>query len=146
MRPGRFVSIVVLPIVLVTAFARADGDVSLSIPGRASATPSVAADGSFVAIVWGASSPDGATDVFAASSRDGGRVFGAPVRVNDVDGDARLNGEQPPQVGLVRRAGHEPAIAVVWTTKGRQGTRLLQARSDDGGRSFGRSHDRARHG
>ncbi len=125
--------------VLVTAFVRADGDVSLSIPGRTSATPSVAADGSFVAIVWGASSPDGATDVFAASSRDGGRVFGAPVRVNDVDGDARLNGEQPPQVGLVRRAGHEPAIAVVWTTKGRRGTRLLQARSDDGGRSFGRS-------
>ena len=33
----------------------------------------------------------------------------------------------------------EPAIVVVWTTKGAKGTKLLHARSDDGGRSFGRS-------
>ena len=79
---------------------------------------------------------NGATDVFAAVSRDGGRAFGAPVRVNNVEGDARLNGEQPPHVALVPRAGHDPAIVVVWTTKGANGTKLLHSRSDDGGKSF----------
>ena len=53
-----------------------------------------------MAIAWGASTPAGATDVYAAVSRDGGRTFGPPVRVNDVDGEARLNGEQPPRVAL----------------------------------------------
>ena len=53
-----------------------------------------------------------------------------------MDGDARLNGEQPPHVALVPRAGHEPGIVVVWTTKGANGTKLLQSRSDDGGKSF----------
>ena len=64
------------------------------------------------------------------------RAFGAPVRVNNIEGDARLNGEQPPHIALVQRAGREPAIVVVWTTKGPNGTTLLQSRSDDGGRSF----------
>ena len=50
----------------------------------------------------------GTTDVFTAVSRDGGRRFGAPVRVNDIDGDARLNGEQPPHIALVPRTGREP--------------------------------------
>src|SRR5438034_9099201 len=40
------------------------------------------------------------SDVFLAVSRDAGRTFGAPRRVNDTIGDARLNGEQPPQVAL----------------------------------------------
>jgi len=92
---------------------------TLSVPGRASATPSIAADGQFVAVVWGGTLPDGATDVFLAVSRDGGRGFGNPVRVNHVTGDARLNGEQPPYVGLISRPNTDPAIAVVWTTKGR---------------------------
>ena len=70
------------------------------------------------------------------SAATAARAFGAPVRVNNIDGDARLNGEQPPHVALVPRAGREPAIVVVWTTKGANGTTLLQSRSDDGGRSF----------
>src|SRR5207344_1766814 len=59
------------------------------------------------------------------------RTFAAPVRVNDVDGEARLTGEQPPRV-VVRGA----AVTVVWTSKGANGTRLMQSRSDDGGRTF----------
>ena len=109
---------------------------TLTVPGRASATPSIAADGQFVAVVWGGTLPDGTTDVFLAVSRDGGRAFGNPVRVNHVAGDARLNGEQPPYVGLIPRPNSDPAIAVVWTTKGAKGTTLLQSRSDDSGRTF----------
>jgi hypothetical protein len=108
--------------------------VSLGVPGRSNATPSVAADGTLVTIVWGASTPAGATDVFAAVSRDGGRTFGPPVRVNDVDGEARLNGEQPPRVAL-----RGSVITVVWTAKGKNGTRLMQSRSDDGGRTFAKA-------
>jgi len=67
-------------------------------------------------------------------SRDAGRSFAAPARVNDVDGDARVNGEQPPRVAL-----RESAITVVWTTKGANGTRLVQASSADGGRTFARA-------
>jgi hypothetical protein len=138
MRPTRLWPVLAL-FSLCVAFTRADGDISLSVPGRANSTPSVAALGSFVAVAWGASAPDGATDVFVATSHDGGRAFTPPVRVNDIDGDARLNGEQPPQLGLVPRAGRAPAMVVVWTTKGTSGTRLLHARSDDGGRMFARS-------
>ena len=114
----------------------ATGAIELGVTGRRNATPTIAADGRFVAVAWGGALASGATDVFAAVSRDGGRAFGAPVRVNNIEGDARLNGEQPPHVALVRRAGREPAIVVVWTTKGANGTTLLQSRSDDGGRSF----------
>ena len=114
----------------------ATGPTELGVAGRRNATPTVAADGQFVAVAWGGAQASGATDVFTAVSRDGGRTFGAPIRVNDVDGDARLNGEQPPHVALVRRTGREPALVVVWTTKGANGTTLLQSRSDDGGRSF----------
>jgi hypothetical protein len=111
----------------------------LGVKGRGNATPTIAADGPFVAVTWGGTLPSGTTDVFTAVSRDGGRTFAAPVRVNSIEGDARLNGEQPPHVALVHRTGREPAIVVVWTTKGANGTKLLQSRSDDGGRTFGSS-------
>jgi len=110
--------------------------IELQVAGRRNATPTIAADGPFVAVAWGGAEASGTTDVFAAVSRDGGRGFGAPIRVNDVAGDARLNGEQPPHIALVRRAGREPGIVVVWTTKGANGTTLRQSRSDDGGRTF----------
>jgi hypothetical protein len=123
-------------IVLAVSLSAANAPIELGVKGRGNATPTIAADGEFVAATWGATRPGGATDVFASVSRDGGRAFAAPVRVNNIDGDARLNGEQPPQVALVARTGREPAIVVVWTTKGAIGTKLLQSRSDDGGRSF----------
>ena len=116
---------------------RAAGSVArtdLRVPGRGNATPSIAAEGDFVAVAWGASEASGGTDVFAATSRDGGRTFTPPVRVNDVNGDARVNGEQPPRVSV---AGH--SITVVWTAKGERGTKLLQAQSADSGRTWTKS-------
>jgi hypothetical protein len=123
-------------IVLAVSLSAANAPIELGVKGRGNATPTIAADGQFVAVTWGGTQPGGATDVFAAVSRDGGRAFAAPVRVNNIEGDARLNGEQPPHVALVPRTGREPAIVVVWTTKGANGTKLLQSRSEDGGRSF----------
>jgi hypothetical protein len=116
--------------------AGAAASIELSVAGRRNATPTVAADGEFVAVAWGGSQPSGSTDVFVATSRDGARTFSPPARVNHVEGDARLNGEQPPHVALVPRPRRDPAIVVVWTTKGANGTTLLQSRSEDGGRSF----------
>ena len=50
-------------------------------------------------------------------SRDGGRTFAAPVRVNDVEGDARISGEQPPHVALAPCSGEPPSVIVVWTRR-----------------------------
>ena len=122
--------------VISLSLSSANGLIELGVKGRGNATPTIAADGPFVAVTWGGTLPSGATDVFTAASRDGGRTFAAPVRVNSTEGDARLNGEQPPHVALVPRTGREPAIVVAWTTKGANGTKLLQSRSDDGGRTF----------
>jgi hypothetical protein len=123
-------------VVLTVSLVGAGASIALGVKGRGNATPSIAANGPFVTVAWGATLESGATDVFTAVSRDAGRTFATPVRVNNVEGDARLNGEQPPHVALVLRAGHEPSIVVVWTTKGANGTKLLQARSEDGGKSF----------
>ncbi len=112
---------------------------TLGVAGRANANVSAASDGAFVAIAWSAAAPSGATDIFAAASTDEGRSFGAPVRVNDVAGDARVNGEQPPRVSLAHHAAGTPDVTIVWTTKGANGTTLTQAHSSDGGRTFARS-------
>ncbi len=111
--------------------------VALGVEGRSSATPSVAAEGAFVAVAWGASA-SGTTDVFVAASRDGGRTFAAPVRVNAVPGEARLGGELPPRVALAPRGkAAVPAITVLWTARGGT-TAIKSARSVDGGRTFDR--------
>jgi hypothetical protein len=107
----------------------------IAVKDRANANASLAAHGQFAALVWSASAKD-ATDIFAATSRDGGSAFGVPVRVNRTSGEASANGEQPPRVALVPRAGGDPSIVVVWTAKSATGTRLWTARSDDGGKSF----------
>jgi hypothetical protein len=110
--------------------------VSLGVRNRSNANPSIAAQGQFVVVVWGASAQGSSPDVYAGISRDGGRTFGAPLRVNDGAGDVRLSGEQPPRVALVTAAGRDPSITVVWTATSADGTRLMTARSDDGGASF----------
>jgi hypothetical protein len=107
----------------------------IAVKDRANANASLAASGQFAAIVWSASSKD-ATDIYVATSRDGGRAFGTPARVNRTAGEASANGEQPPRVALVPHGGGDPSIVVVWTAKGPTGTRLLSARSNDGGKSF----------
>jgi len=110
---------------------------TLAVPGRANANVSLASQDAFVAAAWSAALPDGTTDIFGATSVDGGRVFTAPVRVNRTPGDARVNGEQPPRAALVRRADGPPLLSIVWTSKGKDGTAIVTARSDDGGRTFG---------
>jgi hypothetical protein len=91
----------------------------------------------FIALAWSAST-SGGSDIYSAVSRDGGATFSAPSRVNAIDGDARTGGEQPPRVVLIPATkGTTPEIAVVWSTKAPGATRLLVARSRDGGKSFG---------
>ena len=110
--------------------------VLLGVPGRSNESVSIAADGPFVAVVWGASTTGG-MDVYSAVSRNGGTSFGAPVRVNATAFDARVGGEQPPHVVLVPHRGADPSVVVVWTAKRPEGSRLLTARSETGGASFG---------
>lgn len=108
----------------------------IGVKGHSNANVSIAASGNVFAIVWGATAPGGMTDIYVAISRDGGRTFGTPAPVSKMDGEASLSGEQPPRIALIPRAGHDPSIVIVWTAKGAAGTRLLSARSDDGGASF----------
>jgi hypothetical protein len=111
--------------------------VDIGVAGRANANASIAASGSFVGVAWAARTTDGVTDVYAATSRDGGRTFSAPVRVNEVPGEVSVSGEQPPRIVLRARGSADPAIVVMWTAKSPSGTRLVSARSSDGGKSFG---------
>jgi hypothetical protein len=108
----------------------------IAVPERANANPSIAASGQFAVVTWSAATAAGITDIVASTSRDGGRTFGPPVRVNRVAGEANITGEQPPRVALVPRATGDPTIVIVWTAKGAQGTRLMSARSNDGGHTF----------
>lgn len=124
----------------VTNHAATSAAATLAVAGRANAHVSLATSGSLTVAVWAASLESGETDVYAAASRDAGKTFSAPVRVNSTAGDVRVNGEQPPRVALrARTGGLPPEIAVVWTTKRPNGTVLLQGISRDGGRSFATS-------
>jgi hypothetical protein len=111
--------------------------VDIGVAGRANANASIASSGSFVGVAWAARTNDGVTDVYSAISRDGGRTFGAPARVNEVPGEASVSGEQPPRIVLSGRGSTTPAVVVLWTAKSASGTRLVTARSNDGGKSFG---------
>ena len=64
-----------------------------------------------VAAVWTAST-DERSDVYIAISADGGVTFGAPVRVNDVDGDA----ERLWRTGCPG-AGWRESVHVLWPAK-----------------------------
>lgn len=108
----------------------------VSIPGHRNDHASLASDDDAVALVWAATSDATGTNIFAASSTDAGRTFSAPVRVNAVDGEATVNGEQPPRVVFERGPDGQRAVVVLWTVKRAEGTVLLVARSTDG-RTFG---------
>ena len=118
---------------------QANGGTQIGVKDRANAYASIDARGQFVALTWGATTKAGAIDIYVAVSRDGGRAFAPATRVNGVAGDASLSGEQPPQIVLIPRTGRDPSIVVMWTSKAPAGTRLLTARSDDGGKSFAAS-------
>jgi len=98
---------------------------------------SAASDGGMtVALAWAATSETMETNVFAEVSTDGGQTFSAPVRVNTVEGQANVNGEQPPRIALARGTDGAMSVVVLWTAKGADGTSLLYARSRDRGRTF----------
>lgn len=117
------------------AQAPAPDAVTLRVAGRTNAAPWVASSGRFVAVTWGAAL-DGKWDIYVATSADEGRTFGAPVRVNTVDGDGRVGGEIPPRVALHLPPGAAaPHMVVAWNAKD-QGTEIKIARSRDFGKSF----------
>lgn len=104
--------------------------VELAVADAANANVTLAADGARVAAAWAATGRKG-TDVYLAVSEDGGRSFGAPVRVNDVDGDVRVNGEAPPRVILADRRAE-----VVWVSNRGGVAAIRAAASSDGGATF----------
>jgi hypothetical protein len=95
--------------------------VRLGLEGRQNGHVSIAADERRVVVTWAARSPE-ATDVYSAFSKDGGASFGAPVRVNDVPGDARASGEQAPRVAV------GPGVEVVWNSR-QDGASVVRAAS-----------------
>jgi hypothetical protein len=105
--------------------------IALAVPDRSNAAPSLAAWGSTVAAVWTAST-DKASDIYLSVSTDEGAHFGAPVRVNDVEGDARASGEQAARVTI----GASRAIHVAWPSKRDGHTVILYASSSDNGKTF----------
>ena len=102
--------------------------IRLEIKGADSRGLSLAASGSTVVAVWAATA-NTVTNIYAAVSRDGGSHFDAPVRVNDIEGDARVNGEQPPRVTIGRD------VAVTWQSRRSGQSEVRFARSVDGGRT-----------
>jgi hypothetical protein len=52
------------------------------------------------------------------------------VRVNDIDGDVRVTGEQPPRIAV------ETDVVVVWESRAGGVSRVRMARSPDGGRTY----------
>jgi len=109
-------------------------ELTFAVPGRVNSTPWVVASDRFVAVAWGAAA-DGKGDIMIAISRDGGRAFGTPVRVNSLAGDARISGEIAPRVTLQVRPGADPIVTVTWNAKDTL-THIKTARSIDGGRTF----------
>ena len=134
----RLAGVVLLAWVLAGVSPDSSGTaIEIGVAGRANANASIATAGSFVGVAWAARTTEGVTDIFAATRRDEGRSFRPPVRVNQVAGEASVSGEQPPRIGVVSNAAGEPSVVVMWTAKSPSGTRLVSARSNDGGRSFG---------
>jgi hypothetical protein len=127
--------IAAMTLVESTPPAAASRVTDVGVADRSNAYASIATSGRFAAMAWGATK-DGMTDVYLATSHDDGQTFGAPTRVNSGSEHANFSPEQPPRVALVPRPGGQPAVAVVWTSKGDTGTRLFSARSEDGGKTF----------
>ena len=125
----------VLMSAMAIAAAPPSPTITLAVPNRTNSTPWIASTGSFVAVAWGAAAP-GKGDIFIAVSRNGGTSFSSPVRVNSVDGDARISGEIAPRVALMKQSSaSEPLITVTWNAKDGT-TQIRTARSRDGGRTF----------
>jgi hypothetical protein len=101
----------------------------IAVPGLDHRGASIAALGGHVVVTWTAGG-DTETNVYAAVSRNGGRTFGPPIRVNHLPGDARYSGEQAPRVAI----GQD--VIVVWQSRLNGKSAIRMARSHDGGESF----------
>jgi Cu/Ag efflux protein CusF len=112
---------------------------SLGLPHAVNSTPVLAASGRWVVAVWTAAEHE-RTNIYAATSGDESKHFGAPVRVNDADGEAHVYGEDPPRVAIAPTTGSEstapPTIVVTWPSDRAKHLGLRSARSLDGGRTF----------
>jgi hypothetical protein len=87
-----------------------------------------------VAVAWTASA-EKISDIYVSISNDSGATFRDPVRVNDVEGDARASGEQAARVLI----GAGNIIHVIWPSR-REGQAVIRyAKSIDGGRSFSKA-------
>jgi hypothetical protein len=127
----------------------ASAGTAIGVAGATNATPAMAVAGRTIAAVWTATT-GGVTNVYFAMSADGGATFSGPVRVNDREGDASANNEQPPRVAIAgSRAPH--TLTVFWSKRNEDAQRarrdtIRMARSTDGGRTFSPSrvaHDSA---
>jgi len=109
----------------------------LGLATAANATPVLASSGQWVLAV-STSTQHGDTNVYAATSEDGGARFHAPVRVNDVEGEAHVYGEDPTRVAMGESSPSEgpPEIVVTWPSSRAKHLGLRSARSVDGGRTF----------
>ena len=115
-----------------SAAARAElSPIALAVAGRSNTAVSVAAFGRTVAAVWTASG-DETSDIYVSVSSDSGATFAVPVRVNDIEGDARASGEQAARVAV----GFGNVIHVAWPAKRDAHSVIRYAGSKDGGRTF----------
>ena len=103
--------------------------IRLGIAEATNAGAGVAASGDRVVVSWAATTGD-ETNVYAAVSTTGGRTFAGAVRVNDIDGDARISGEQAPRVTL------EQDLAIAWVSRLGGQSSIRVTRSTDGGQTF----------
>lgn len=95
-----------LALALSASSVRADELVRRHALPEGATAPSVAVAGDAVHVVYGLGK-----DAFHQRSSDGGRTFGAPVRVNDVAGDVFSAAERGPRVAV----GGDGAVHVVWS-------------------------------
>ena len=109
----------------------------LGVSGATNAGAGVTAVDDRVVVTWAATTGD-RTDVFAATSVDDGRTFLAPVRVNDIAGDARMSGEQAPRASFSRKApaSFRHDLIVGWISRLGGQSSIRVARSTDSGRTF----------
>ena len=110
------------------------GRLTFALDGRSNAAPAIAALGKMAAVVWSASA-ESQSGIYISVSKDGGATFGAPVRVNDVDGDARASGEQAARVSI----GPGYVIHVAWPARHDDRSVIRYASSVDGGASFSKA-------
>ena len=89
--------------------ARTEAGIVIAVKDHASANASIATNDSFVGVVWAARTKEGVTDIYTATSRDGGRSFrsGRLERVEHPDtiaDGARTPSLSPLTLAIIRRS------------------------------------------